>query len=158
MSEPIKRPRNYSKISISEQEAEHFLDSQVWIRVATIDSSTKEIWNLPTHYVRIGNDIYFDESPDSIMLQNLSSNPQCCAVADTGYSYDDLVGVIIQGEAEIENDRETLAKYVSMVEEKYKMLTRRPPLQDFAARKLVRLKPSAESINAVTWDFGKGHL
>ena len=124
MSEVIKRPRNYSKISISQEEAEKFLDSQVWIRVATEDTS-KELWNLPTHFVRIGNDVYFDETPDSIMLQNLTNNPQCCAVADTGYSYDDLVGVIIQGEAEIVEDKATIDRAATEIAQKYKFLTGR---------------------------------
>lgn len=156
MSEVIKRPRNYSKISISQEDAEKFLDSQVWLRVATEDS-TKELWNLPTHFVRIGNDIYFDEAPDSIMLQNLANNPQCCAVADTGYSYDDLVGVIIQGEAEVVQDQVTINNVVGEITQKYKLLTGRAPVQDFSARKMVKIKPQ-ESLSAVTWNFGKGHL
>jgi nitroimidazol reductase NimA-like FMN-containing flavoprotein (pyridoxamine 5'-phosphate oxidase superfamily) len=156
LPEVIKRPRNYSKISISQDEAEKFLDSQVWIRVATEDSA-KELWNLPTHFVRIGNDVYFDEAADSIMLQNLANNPQCCAVADTGYSYDDLVGVIIQGEAEIVEDKATIDRAATEIAQKYKLLTGRSPVQDFSARKMVKIKPQ-ESLSAVTWNFGKGHL
>ena len=156
MSEVIKRPRNYSKISISQDDAEKFLDSQVWLRVATEDAS-KELWNLPTHYVRIGSDIYFDEAPDSIMLQNLENNPQCCAVADTGYSYDDLVGVIIQGEAEVVEDKQVIDNAAGAIAQKYKLLTGRGPVQDFSARKMVKITPQ-ESLSAVTWNFGKGHL
>jgi nitroimidazol reductase NimA-like FMN-containing flavoprotein (pyridoxamine 5'-phosphate oxidase superfamily) len=156
LSEVIKRPRNYSKISISQEEAEKFLDSQVWLRVATEDAS-KELWNLPTHYVRIGNDIFFDEAPDSIMLQNLANNPQCCAVADTGYSYDDLVGVIIQGEAEVVEDKQAVDDAAGAIAQKYKLLTGRGPVQDFSVRKMVKITPR-EGLRAVTWNFGKGHL
>jgi nitroimidazol reductase NimA-like FMN-containing flavoprotein (pyridoxamine 5'-phosphate oxidase superfamily) len=156
MSEVIKRPRNYSKISISQDEAEKFLDSQVWLRVATEDGS-KELWNLPTHFVRIGNDIYFDETPDSIMLQNLTNNSQCCAVADTGYSYDDLVGVIIQGQAKVVEDKQVIGNVAGAIVQKYKLLTGRGPVQDFSARKMVKITPN-ESLSAVTWNFGKGHL
>jgi nitroimidazol reductase NimA-like FMN-containing flavoprotein (pyridoxamine 5'-phosphate oxidase superfamily) len=156
LSQVIKRPRNYSKISITQEEAEKFLDSQVWIRVATEDNA-KELWNLPTHFVRIGNDIYVDETSDSIMLQNLAQNPQCCAVADTGYSYDDLVGVIIQGEAGVVDDKTTIDSVAERIEQKYKLLTGRSPVQDFSTRKIVKIKPQ-ESLSAVTWNFGKGHL
>ena len=118
MPEVIKRRRNYSKIAISQEETNSFLDSQTWLRVATLDSK-EEIWNLPVHFVRMGESIYFDESPDSIMLANIERYHNVCAVADTGYSYDDLVGTIVQGDAFVVDDKKTIDSVVSAMNDKY---------------------------------------
>ena len=154
--EVIKRRRNYSKIALSTEQANSFLDSQVWLRVATLDSK-EEIWNLPTHFVRLGDAIYFDERPDSIILQNIERDPNVCAVADTGYSYDDLVGTIIQGDASIVEDGETIDQITRATTEKYSLLTNRPPVQDFTARRFVKIQPY-NSLEVLSWNFGKGHL
>jgi nitroimidazol reductase NimA-like FMN-containing flavoprotein (pyridoxamine 5'-phosphate oxidase superfamily) len=154
--EVIKRRRNYSKIAVESDQINNFLDSQVWIRIATLDEK-EEIWNLPTQFVRIGDTICFDESPDSIMLKNIESHPNVCAVADTGYSYDDLVGTIIQGEASVIDDSETIQKITSLMKEKYSLLTNRPPVQDYATRKFVSVKPY-NLLEELSWNFGKGHL
>ena len=156
MSEVIKRRRNYSKIALNPEQANSFLDSQVWLRLATLDSKD-EIWNLPTHFVRLGEEIYFDEMPGSLVLKNIERYPNVCAVADTGYSYDDLVGTIVQGEASIVDEKETVDKVVTALRDKYAMLTNRPPVQDFASRTFVRIKPY-NSFEVLSWNFGKGHL
>jgi general stress protein 26 len=154
--EVIKRRRNYSRIALNPDQANSFLDSQVWLRVATLDSN-EEIWNLPTHFVRLDDAIYFDEAPDSIMLHNIERYPNICGVADTGYSYDDLVGVIVQGEAAVVEDRQVIDQIAKSMTEKYAALTNRSPVQDFATRKFVKLQPS-NSFEVLSWDFGKGHL
>lgn len=156
VSEVIKRRRNYSKIALSPEQAKSFLDSQVWLRVATLDSK-EEIWNLPTHFVRVGEEIFFDEAPESIMVKNTERYPNVCGVADTGYSYDDLVGTIIQGEASIVEDKETVDQVSKALTEKYKLLTNRPPIQDFSSRVFVKIKPY-NSLEVLSWNFGKGHL
>ena len=156
MPEVIKRRRNYSKIALSYEECKKFLDSQVWLRVATLDSN-QEIWNLPTHFVRIDDTIYFDEAPDSFVLENIENHSNVCAVADTGYSYDDLVGAILQGEASVIQDGETIERIKKALMEKYVLLTRRPPVQDFTNRKFVKIMPS-NSLEVLSWDFGRGHL
>ncbi len=152
----IKRRRNYSKIALSPEQANSFLDSQVWLRVATLDSK-EDIWNLPTHFVRLGEAIYFDERPDSLILQNIEHTPNVCAVADTGYSYDDLVGTIIQGDASLVEDRATIEQVTKAITDKYTILTNRPPVQDFAMRKFVKIQPY-NSLEVLSWNFGKGHL
>ncbi|MCL4518774.1 MAG: pyridoxamine 5'-phosphate oxidase family protein [Thaumarchaeota archaeon] len=156
MPEVIKRRRNYSKIALTPEEANAFLDSQVWLRVATLDSD-QEVWNLPTHFVRIGDSIYFDESPDSIMLANIERYHNVCGVVDTGYSYDDLVGTIIQGDASIVEEQQTMDNVIKSMNEKYMLLTRRPPVQDFTNRKFVKIEPY-NGFDILSWNFGKGHL
>lgn len=156
LPEVIKKRRNYSKIALSYEESKAFLDSQVWLRVATLDSN-QEIWNLPTHFTRIDDAIYFDEDPDSIMLKNIEGRENVCAVVDTGYSYDDLVGTILQGEASIVEDSAMINRVTKALTEKYTALTRRPPVQDFTSRKFVKILPS-NSLEVLSWDFGRGHL
>jgi hypothetical protein len=144
--ELIRRRRNYSKIALTPEQANALLDSEIWLRIATLDPEG-EIWNLPSHFVRLGDGfIYFDECPDSVILQNIETHRNVCGVVDTGYSYDDLVGTIIQGDASIVDDRETVD-----------LVTKRPPVQDFSKRKIVRMSPY-NSLEALSWNFGKGHL
>ncbi len=152
----IKRRRNYSKIALSPEQANSFIDSQVWIRVATLDENN-EIWNLPTHFVRLDDTIYFDENLDSLILKNIERHPNVCAVADTGYSYDDLIGTIIQGEASVIEDKVTIEKIQRAITEKYALLTNRRPVQDFETRKFVSIKPY-NKFEELSWNFGKGHL
>ncbi len=156
MPEVVKRRRNYSKIALTPEEANAFVDSQVWLRVATLDSD-EEIWNLPTQFVRLGEAIYFDEAPDSVMIKNIEQYHNVCGVADTGYSYDDLVGTIIQGDASLVEDRQTIDQLIRAMNEKYTALTRRPPVQDFLTRKFVKIQPY-NSLEVLSWNFGRGHL
>ena len=139
-----------------DDQAKAFLDSEVWLRVATLDSD-QTVWNLPTHFVRIEDAIYFDEAPDSLMLRNIESHQNACAVADTGYSYDDLVGTILQGDAKVVDDQKEIAQATRKMTEKYSVLTRRPPVQDFAGRVFVKISPY-QSLEALSWNFGRGHL
>ena len=119
--------------------------------------SREEIWNLPTQFIRIADAIYFDENPESIILDNIEKYKNVCGVVDAGYSYDDLVGTIIQGDAEIVDDRVTIDQVVKAMDEKYSALTNRPPVQDFSARKIVKIKPY-NGLEVLSWNFGKGHL
>ena len=156
MSEVIKRRRNYSKIALSPEQARDFLDSQTWLRLATLDSE-EQIWNLPSQFVRLGDSIFFDENPESVILHHIERNPNVCGVVDTGYSYDDLVGTIIQGDASLVEDRETIDQIIKSMTDKYKMLTKRPPVQDFSNRKFVKVIPYND-FEILSWNFGKGHL
>jgi nitroimidazol reductase NimA-like FMN-containing flavoprotein (pyridoxamine 5'-phosphate oxidase superfamily) len=156
VSEVIKRRRNYSKIALSPEQARDFLDSQTWLRLATLDPK-EQIWNLPTQFVRLDDSIFFDENPESVILQHIERTPNVCGVVDSGYSYDDLVGTIIQGDASLVEERQTIDQVIKSMTEKYKMLTNRPPVQDFSNRKFVEVKPYND-FEILSWNFGKGHL
>ena len=91
------------------------------------------------------------------MLQNIEQHQNVCGVVDTGYSYDDLVGIIIQGDVIVENDNEVIGRVTRAMNEKYSLLTNRSPVQDFSSRKFVKISPY-NSLETLSWNFGKGHL
>jgi general stress protein 26 len=149
--------RNYSRIALTPAEANEFLDSELWIRVA-VSSDDGRLLNLPTHFVRLGDKLYWDDAPDSLLVRSIRNNPHVCAVADTGYSYDDLVGIIMQADAHVIDSGPLVEKVYEMVREKYHRLTRRSPPYPPDGRVVVELRPR-RALHEVSWHFGKSrHL
>ena len=140
--------RNYSSIGLDRNETLELIDSEVWLRMASVDQRGR-IWNLPTHYVRVGDAIYFDEEHDSILVNNLRASSNVNAVVDAGYSYDDVKGVILPGTISILDDAKLEEKAALEIKKKYTSLTGRPPLQDFKRRVTLEFKlpKSASSSN-----------
>ncbi len=148
--------RNYASIGLEHAEVLELIDSEVWLRMASIDHQG-QIWNIPTHYVRIGNTIYFDEEPDSILINNLETSPSVNAVVDTGYSYDDVKGVILPGTVSTVDDREVEDLVALEIKKKYTSLTGRPPLQDFKERVILKFE-LPECPESLSWHYGKKHF
>ena len=145
--------RNYSSITLGRDETLELIDSEVWLRMASIDGEGR-IWNLPTHYVRLGEAVYFDEDPDSILIENLRARPNVNAVVDAGYSYDDVKGVILPGKVSTVDDPKLEQKAALEIRKKYIRLTGRPPLQDFSQRIFVEFK-LPKTPESLSWHYGK---
>ena len=146
--------RDYSSIALSREETLSLIDSEVWMRIASIDSAGK-IWNLPTHFVRLGDAIYFDEDPDSMIVSSIGS--EMCATIDSGYSYDDVKGVILRGPVRIVEDSQIAERVAEGITNKYAVLTSRSPLHDLEQRKIVEFR-LPESPESLSWSYGKRML
>jgi hypothetical protein len=151
---PNKRRRDYSKIGLSIEEAEQFLDTQSWCYIATQDFD-KNLWNMPMPFIRVNSRVYVLDIANSIIINNLMNYNNACIVVDSGYSYDELVGVILQCRTNLIDDAKKLDEIYAMLKNKYSSLAK----LDFTPRgfKIIEFEPKHE-LNKISWHFGKGHV
>ncbi|MEM4384363.1 MAG: hypothetical protein QXH32_02260 [Candidatus Caldarchaeum sp.] len=149
-----KKRRDYSKIALTKEEAEILLDSQSWCYVASRDSAGN-LWNLPVPFVRKEANIYFLDREGSIIINNIPFQEEMCVVVDTGYSYNELAGLIMQGWLKIVDDEQQPVEIYDLLTKKYPQARRVGiSVENF---KLLEFTPSHE-INKISWHFGKGRL
>ena len=88
-------------VALTREEAYALLDSQPgWLTVTTIGSDGYP-HSIPIAYIRIGDDIYVGGRGGKQRLKNVRGNPKVSAVVESGATFPDLKGVLIQGDAEI---------------------------------------------------------
>lgn len=87
---------------------------------------------------------------------NLRRNPKCALLVESGETYEALKGLLIRGQAEIQDDTERVLDVLALVHARYGMPGTGDQLRDALrgqARKrvVIRIPPERES----SWDHGK---
>ncbi len=107
-------------------------------------------------YVLIDGEVYFTTFGKSQKIKNLERNPKLTAMLEAGTKYQELRGMVIEGEGEVIRDNAFTAKVMGMVGAKYNGLpipteTSEQQMKAAAKRVAVHLKPE----NVYSWDHGK---
>ncbi len=148
-------PSRRNAIGMTEDEQRRFLEDGWTLQVASNGHNgyphLVAMW-----YVLIDGEVYFTTFGKSQKIKNLERNPKLTAMVEAGTKYQELRGMVIEGEAEIVRENAFTAKVMGMVGAKYNGLpipteTSEQQLKAAAKRVAVRLKPE----NVYSWDHGK---
>jgi nitroimidazol reductase NimA-like FMN-containing flavoprotein (pyridoxamine 5'-phosphate oxidase superfamily) len=140
---------------MTDEELTKFLEDGWTLQVASVGHNgfphLVAMW-----YVLIDGEIYFTTFGKSQKVKNLERDPKITGMLEAGTRYQELRGLVIEGEAEIIPDNEFTAKVMGMVGAKYNGLpipteTSEQALKAAAKRVAVRLKPT----NVYSWDHRK---
>ena len=109
------------KIKMSEEELSSFLQKQISLQIGTINKDGSP--HLTTMwYFYDGESFIFHTYTKSQKIINLQKDPRITLLTEAGSQYSDLQGIIVYGNAEIINGKDSLEeviRYMEMVGEKY---------------------------------------
>ena len=109
------------KIKMSQEERLQFLEKQISLQIGTINKDGSP--HLTTMwYVYDGNNFIFHTYTKSQKIINLKRDSRITLLTEAGSQYSDLQGIIVYGNAEIINGKDSLEeviRYMEMVGEKY---------------------------------------
>ena len=148
-------PSRRASIALTAEEQEQFLNDGWTLQVAT--NGPGGFPHLaPMWYVMIDGVIHFTTFGKSQKILNLRRDPRVSVMLETGQAYEELRGLVIRGNAEIDEDVETTASVMSVVGNKYRGLpipteTPEAALPAAAKRVTVRIRPE----RIYSWDHTK---
>ena len=148
-------PSRRASIALTAEEQEQFLDEGWTLQVAT--NGPGGFPHLaPMWYVMIDGVVHFTTFGKSQKILNLRRDPRISVMLETGQAYEELRGLVIRGNAEIDEDVQTTASVMSVVGNKYRGLpiateTPEEALPAAAKRVTVRVRPE----RVYSWDHTK---
>lgn len=144
-----------AEIALTEDEQRQFLEDGWTLQVASIGPKgfphLVAMW-----YVIVDGDIHFTTFRKSQKIVNLKRDPKMTVMLESGKKYNELKGLVIEGEGEIIDDLETTARIMSLVGAKYQGMpipTETPQaVSPIASKRVtVRLRPT----DVYSWDHVK---
>ena len=145
-----------SKIAMTEEEQRQFLEDGWTLQVASVG---KDGWPhlVAMWYVVIDGKIHFHTYPKSQKFLNLQRNPKVTCMLEAGTTYDQLRGLVIQGEAElVAGDVDTTMAVMAEEGKKYQgnpisLGTDERQRAVASRRAIVRIRP----LKVYSWDHRK---
>ncbi len=148
-------PSRRDKIALTEEEKKAFLDEGWTLQVASIGPKgyphLVAMW-----YVVEDGLVHFTTFGKSQKIMNLRRDPKITVMLESGKKYEELKGLVIEGEAEIVEDTPYTAKIMGLVGHKYSGIpipteTPEQALKAASKRVAVRIKP----VDIYSWDHSK---
>lgn len=143
------------QITLTEDEQKAFLDEGWTLEVAS-NGPRGYPHLVAMWYVIVDGMVHFTTFGKSQKIVNLKRDPKITAMLESGKKYEELKGLVIEGEAEIIEDTPFTAKIMGLVGEKYNgiplpMETSEQAMKAASKRVAVRIKP----VNIISWDHAK---
>jgi nitroimidazol reductase NimA-like FMN-containing flavoprotein (pyridoxamine 5'-phosphate oxidase superfamily) len=148
-------PSRRTSIALTEEEQRQFLDDSWTLQVASIGPKgyphLVAMW-----YVVVDGLVHFTTFRKSQKILNLQRNPKITCMLESGRLYNELKGMVIEGEAELVDELPYTARIMSLVGHKYQGMpipTESPEAASPAASKriTVRVRPH----DVYSWDHHK---
>jgi len=107
-----------AEIRLGPDEQRELLESE---RVVIVSSLGARGWphSMPLWYVPRDGDVWIWTYAKSQKVRNLERDPRATLLVETGHEYTDLRGVMIEAEAEIHRDRDTVSEFGKQLTVRY---------------------------------------
>jgi PPOX class probable F420-dependent enzyme len=107
-----------SEIKLSPDEQRELVETE---RVVIVSSVGPRGWphSMPLWYVPRDGELWIWTYAKSQKVRNLERDPRATLLVDTGYEYTELRGVMIEAEAEIHRDLETVSEFGKQLTVRY---------------------------------------
>jgi PPOX class probable F420-dependent enzyme len=148
-------PSRRASIALTAEEQERFLAESFTLQVASIGPHgyphLVAMW-----YVVVDGLVQFTTFAKSQKVLNLRRNPKISAMLESGRAYNELKGMVIEGEAEIVQDPHVTAKVMAVIGSKYNGIpiptnTPEAALNVASKRVVIRIHPK----ETYSWDHSK---
>ncbi|MFN8506538.1 MAG: pyridoxamine 5'-phosphate oxidase family protein [Dehalococcoidia bacterium] len=149
-------PSRRNQIALTDDEQKAIMDEGWTLQVASIGPKgyphLVAMW-----YVVVDGKLHFTTFGKSQKILNLQRNPKITCMLETGTAYNQLKGVVIEGDAEIITDNLETAKIMALVGQKYSGAPRSdaPPseaqMKTASKRVIVKVNP----VDIYSWDHTK---
>jgi PPOX class probable F420-dependent enzyme len=106
------------QIKLSDDEQRELLESE---RVVVVSSLGRSGWphSMPLWYVPRDGEVWIWTYAKSQKVRNLERDPRATLLVEAGHEYTELRGVMIEAEAEIHRDLETVAEFGEQLTVRY---------------------------------------
>jgi PPOX class probable F420-dependent enzyme len=106
------------QIKLSDEEQRELVENE---RVAIVSSLGQRGWphSMPMWYVPRDDEIWTWTYAKSQKVRNLERDPRATVLVETGHEYTELRGVMIEAEAEIHRDLETVSAFGKLLTVRY---------------------------------------
>ena len=135
-------------LSLTPDELEDYLISQRTIRLATHGTDWPQV--VPLWFVWIDGTVFMNSTLGNVTIRNIQRDPRATGTLDDGETYDELRGVLLQGQVEWAEDDQRLEAVKQAWSEKY-MGGNPVPYDRWKNRLWFRLLPE----RITSWDFRK---
>ncbi len=148
-------PSRRDQIKLTDEEQKAFLEEGWTLQVAS--NGPKGYPHLVAMwYIMMDGMVHFTTFGKSQKIVNLQRDPKITVMLESGKKYEELKGLVIEGEAEIVEDTEYTANVMAQVGNKYNGIpipteTPEAALKAASKRVAVRIKP----VDIYSWDHGK---
>lgn len=148
-------PSRRGQIALTDAEREEFLRDGWTLQVASTGPKgyphLVAMW-----YVVIDGVIHFTTFRKSQKILNLRRSPKLTVMLEAGKGYNELKGMVIEGEAELVDDPAYTARVMALVGQKYNGIpvptdTKEAALAVASKRTTVRVRP----VDIYSWDHSK---
>ena len=148
-------PSRRNQIALTEEERTQVMADGWTLQVASVGHNgyphLVAMW-----YVVVDGKLHFTTFGKSQKILNLKRNPKITCMLESGKAYNELRGVVIEGQAEIIEDTAETAKVMGLVGHKYSgaPLSDAPSegqLRAASKRVVVRINP----VDVYSWDHAK---
>ncbi|MGD9935069.1 MAG: pyridoxamine 5'-phosphate oxidase family protein [Dehalococcoidia bacterium] len=149
-------PSRRNNIALTDEERTQYLADGWNLQVASIGQGGFPHLVAMWYVLDDEGRIMFTTFRKSQKVLNLQRNPKMTVMLESGKAYNELKGLVIEGEVEIVDDPEFTAKVMARVGEKYNGIPARTDTPEAALkvaskRVVVRLNP----VDVYSWDHGK---
>ncbi len=148
-------PSRRASIALTSEEQKHIIEDGWTLQVAS--NGPKGFPHLVAMwYAVIEGEIHFTTFRKSQKILNLRRNPKLTVMLEAGRLYNELRGLVIEGDAELIDDLQYTARVMSLVGNKYQGMpirteTPEAALGPAAKRTTVRIHP----VRIFSWDHSK---
>jgi PPOX class probable F420-dependent enzyme len=106
------------QIKLSDEELHELLEAE---RIATVSSNGPRGWphSMPLWYVPRENEVWIWTYAKSQKVRNLERDPRATILVETGREYGELRGAMIEAEAELHRDFETVIGFAEELTVRY---------------------------------------
>ena len=107
--------------------------------------------SVPIAYTRIGDDIYVGGRGGRQRLKNIQRNPKVSALVESGTTFLDLQGVLIQGDAEVVDAKEDVLPLMREAAKQRGTPDSELPTEARPGVVYIRIRPS----RLISWDYSR---
>ena len=133
------------------EEAHAFLDSQPgWAMLTTTDRNGYP-HTVPIGYVREGDQVYLGSRDRTQKLRNVERDPRVSVLIESGTSWTDLKGLLVQGDGEVIREDGEVLRLSRLAAEARGLPESEWPTEVRPNRAFVRVEP----VRMVAWDNTK---
>lgn len=136
---------------LTTEEVHAFLDSRPgWIMLTTLGPDGYP-HTVPIGYFRLGDEVYIGCRADTQKLKNIARNPRVSLLLESGSTMQDIKGVMIQGEATVYTDSESLLR-LSREQARWRGVPDgQLPTEPRPGAAYIRVAPR----KIISWDYGR---
>ncbi len=145
-------PRDKKKYQLDDEKKIKLIQGSQIINLATINKDGTPHLVPMWFIVDENNEINFTSYNKSQKIINLKRDKRIVLMLEAGTKYNELHGLIIQGDAEISSDKELIIQNINQINKKYKSSRTIEDVRKHAEKR-VNVKVKAKKI--ISWDIGK---
>jgi nitroimidazol reductase NimA-like FMN-containing flavoprotein (pyridoxamine 5'-phosphate oxidase superfamily) len=135
-------------LSLTDDETQAYLSTQRTIRLATCGRAGPQV--VPLWFVWVNRTVFMNSTLGNVTIENLRQDPVAAGTVDDGEAYDELRGVLVQGQVQWANQDPRLETVKEAWSKKY-MGGNPVPYDRWRNRVWFRLVPE----RITSWDFRK---